>query len=414
MKNRARFVLSMVAVGALLVGCGGWQLPAGMTSTASQGTAYIRSAWQLRDHVRPICPQVVGKPSCLALQVLKNGVPLSCSGPSGCGWTATQLESAYGLSGSLRKGSGTNVAVIEYGDLSDAATSLATYRSAYGLGAAKLKKYNEYGQQYNYPPSCETYYWCYETYLDIDMVSAACPRCNIFLMEAKGTIKDLEMTEAAAVTVGATILSNSWSCNGSWDCFDTNFPNYFDTKGIAYLAASGDFYDQVGGPSALSTVIAVGGTQLASSGSKYTETLWDRAVGGCSDPSEVGDPGVPKPAWQHDPDCSYRTVTDVSAEAGCAPGVAVYEGLYSGWTTLCGTSVATPFTAGIIGLAGNATKLNAGQTFWSFNTREHKNYFHHPTGSINSCGNYLCGGGRYKKDYSGPGGWGTPDGIKGY
>jgi len=67
----------------------------------------------------------------------------------------------------------------------------------------------------------------------------------------------------------------------------------------------------------------------------------------------------------------------------------------------------------VIGLAGNADKIDGGKTFWSFNKKQHKKYFNHPSGGCPN-GNYLCGHGRYKKYYSGPGGWGTPNGIKGY
>ncbi len=271
-----------------------------------------------------------------------------------------------------------------------------------------MVKYNEEGQQSNYPPSCENFGWCVETDLDIEMVSASCPKCTVFLMEASSSnTSDLEAAEAEAVTLGATMLSNSWGCYGSDDCGDSNFSNYFDTPGIAYLAATGDAgYGQIGAPAVLASVIAVGGTQLAVSGSKYSESIWDGAGGGCST--------VKKPSWQHDPDCSYRTVGDVSSEAGCSPGVAVYSAIYGGWGDVCGTSVASPFTAGVIGLAGNATGENGGKNFWTLTRKQHKKYFNHPTGGgASSCG-YLCGGGRYKKYYSGPGGWGSPNGIRAY
>jgi hypothetical protein len=65
------------------------------------------------------------------------------------------------------------------------------------------------------------------------MISAACPKCTIILMEAKGGVGDLERAEKA-VKVGATILSNSWICYGSADCDEPNFSTYFDTPGIAY------------------------------------------------------------------------------------------------------------------------------------------------------------------------------------
>jgi subtilase family protein len=412
------FVRNALTIGviAFLSACGAQSsiTPGAIPQSAAQR---IVPQWQSRHLARAACPQVVGRPTCFALRVLKNGiVPPPCSPSSSCGWTAAQIETAYGLTASLGGGVGTNVALIEAGDLAAAASDLATYRSQYGLGTASLTKYNENGQQSNYPPSCENYGWCLETDLDLDMVSATCPKCNIFLIEAKGQISDLEAAETAAVSLGATITSNSWGCYGSSDCGDSNFGNYFDTPGIAYLAATGDAGDAyIAGPSALATVIAVGGTQLALSGSKYSESIWDGAGAGCADPGHAGGSGVSKPSWQHDPDCTYRSVADISAESGCSPGVATYISSYGGWTEVCGTSVASPLTAGVVALAGNATSLDAGKTFWSFPKKKHKKYFNHPSGSgYGSCGNYLCGVGRYKKYYSGPGGWGSPNGTKGY
>lgn len=399
------YAITSCIVAALLAGCGGAQLPI--------GTAAVPE-WQTMHLARATCPQVVGKPTCLALQVQKNGITPLCSPSSSCGFTPQQLEQAYNITSQLGKGKGTNVAVIEAGDLPDASSDLAMYRSQYGLGTANLTKYNESGQQSDYPPTCEDYGWCLESALDIDMVSASCPKCSIFLMEAKGGISDFEQAEKEAVTLGATILSNSWICYGSWDCEDSNFPNYFDTPGIAYLASSGDAaYDNIGGPSVLTTVISVGGTQLEQKSSKYSETLWIDGGAGCASPGTVGGSGVPKPSWQHDPDCSYRTVNDVSSESGCSPGVSVYINEYGGWTGVCGTSVAAPFTAGVVALAGNADRMNGGETIWKLTSKQHKKYFHHPTGG-GGCSNYLCGGGRYKKYYSAPGGWGTPNGTRGY
>ncbi|MGA7202749.1 MAG: S8 family serine peptidase [Candidatus Cybelea sp.] len=402
---------------AMLAGCGGSQPPIGAPGAMPQsGMRNVVPQWQAQHLAHAVCPQVVGKPTCMVLLSDKARPP--CSPSSSCGWTSSQLQAAYGLTKSLGKGSGQIVAVIEAGDESTASSDLATYRTEFGLGTAKFFKYNETGQQSNYPPSCQNYGWCLETDLDIEMVSASCPKCTIYLMEDAGQISDFEAAEAEAVKLGAKILSNSWSCPGDWDCEDTNFPNYFDTKGVAYLASTGDDgYNTIGGPSALSTVIGVGGTQLALSGSKYSETLWLDASAGCSNPSVVGNPGVAKPSWQHDPDCAYRTDADVSSESGCSPGVAEYVSQYGGWVDACGTSVASPFSAGVIALAGNAVHQNGGQNFWTFNSKQHKKYFHHPTSggddNSGSCG-YCGGDGRYMKYYSGPGGWGTPNGIKGY
>jgi hypothetical protein len=408
MRTLARFLFSIGAAG-LFAGCGALRPTQGEMPPIDTPNAISQT--------RTICPQVAGKPTCLALLARKNGITPLCSPSGGCGWTPAELDAAYNITKDLGKGTGATVAVIEAGDLANASSDLATYRSEYGLGTATLNKYNASGQKSNYPPSCEDYGWCLETDLDLDMVSAACPKCTIDLMEANDStgISGFEQAEAEAVTLGATILSNSWVCYGSWDCGDSNFPNYFDTPGIAYVASSGDSaFDEIGAPAALDTVVAVGGTQLEKSGSKYTEELWSDAGAGCAGPSEVGGSGVKKPPWQHDPHCNYRTVADVSAEAGCAPGVAVYISLYGGWNGVCGTSVASPFTTGVIALAGNADKIYGGKTFWSFDSKQHKKFFHHPTGGGCTGGNYLGGCGRYKKYYSGPGGWGTPNGINGY
>lgn len=386
---------------------------------ASQGVApmfHHVPQWQAKHLARSLCPQVVGKPSCQALQVLKGGIVPACSPTGGCGFTPQQLEAAYDLgSKKLTKGNGVKVALVEAGDLAAASSDLNTYRTQFGLGTANLVKYNESGQQSNYPPSCENYGWCIETALDIDMVSASCPKCTIYLMEAKGGISDFEKAEAEAVTLGASVISNSWSCPEDWDCEDPNFPNYFNTPGIAYLASSGDYgYNTIGGPSVLDTVLAVGGTQLETSGTGYTETAWIDASAGCGSAAVVGQ-DVPKPAWQHDPGCAQRTDADVSSESGCDPGVAVYASIYGGWTGVCGTSVASPFLAGVVALEGNGATMNGGEYIWDFTTQQREGRLHAvKSGNDGSCGgSYLCTAGTHQyKSYSGPTGWGTPKTLK--
>jgi hypothetical protein len=412
-------LLAALAIAACNAG-GTSNMPA---SAGSQGASAFKHIpeWMAKHEARTQCPQVVGRPSCLALEVEKGGIVPLCSPSSSCGFTAQDLEAAYNLTSKLGNGSGTKVAVIEAGDLAAATTDLAAYRTEYGLGTGTLVKYNENGQESNYPPSCQDYGWCVETDLDIDMISAACPKCTIYLMEAKdgSSISDFETAEKEAVTLGATIVSNSWICYGSSDCGDTNFYSYFDTPHIAYLASSGDAaYDSIGAPSVGDSVIAVGGTQLAKSGSTYTESVWNDAGAGCANSTEVGT-AIPKPAWQHDPGCTSRTDSDVSAQAGLSPGVAVYAGLYGGWIGVGGTSVASPFTAGVIALAGNASKWNAngGERFWKLKKKARKHDERAIlTGNDGSCGgSYLCtaGTGQFHT-YSGPGGWGTPNGVKAY
>jgi subtilase family serine protease len=395
---------------------------AGLSQTGSTAVSHHIPEWQAKGLAHRACPQVVGKPMCLAL--ISNKITPACSPSSGgCGWIPSELEAAYDLGPSLGNGSGTTVAVVEAGDDPTVASDLNVYRSEFGLGTANITRYNQNGVQGSYPPSCEDYGWCVETNLDVQMISASCPKCNIAVMEAGGSISDFEAAEASAVSIGATIVSNSWSCPENWDCGDTNFGSYFDSPGIAYLASTGDDgYNTIGAPSDLASVIAVGGTQLHKSGSTYTETVWIDASAGCSSPSVVGSPGVPKPSWQHDPDCTYRTDGDVSAESGCSPAVAEYISTYGTgeWISVCGTSVASPFTAGVIALAGNAASIGNGGHFWSLTKKQHKKELHViKSGDDGFCGGtYLCTAGEKGKHkyqtYAGPVGWGTPNGITAY
>ena len=90
----------------------------------------------------------------------------------------------------------------------------------------------------------------------------------------------------------------------------------------------------------------------------------------------------------------------MSSAAGCSPAVAEYSELYGGWFGVCGTSVASPFNAGIFALAGNATSQDGGETFWK--PKKHHKHLH------DVCGSCLF------STYSYPSGWGTPNGIKAY
>ena len=145
----------------------------GPSQGASSSSAHFVPEWQAKHQARRACKALAGGVQCQVLLVPKHG-DSSCSPTSGnCGWRPIDLETRYNLMGSLGKGSGTVVALIELGDLSAAASDLATYRSTFGLGTATFFKYNESGQQSNYPESCEDFGWCVETDLDIQMVSAS-------------------------------------------------------------------------------------------------------------------------------------------------------------------------------------------------------------------------------------------------
>ncbi len=405
-------LVAALAIAACNGGSSNVPAATGMTGTPGQPMSSQRHAmpqWQAKGLARAACPEIVGKPACLALT--QKGIQPACVGAT-CGFAPADFQTAYELP--VTQGSGQIVAIVDAGDNPSAATDIVTYRSEFGLGTANFAKYNQKGQQKNYPPIVSG--WTVEISLDIEMVSAVCPNCTIYLVEANNAdSSDLDKAEKEAVKLGAHIISNSWINYGSNNADD---PSAFDQPGVLHLAASGDIgYNVNGNPETLATVVSVGGTQLAKSGSAYGETVWPDAGGGCS--SNGSSSGVAKPAWQHDPSCTWRTDSDISAEAGCSPGVAEYDNTDGGWFGVCGTSVASPMTAGIFALAGNATKRDAGRKFWELHARARAKDLHYISSGSDSgggCGDsYLCTAGTKQfHTYAGPIGWGSPKGINAF
>ena len=102
--------------------------------------------------------------------------------PTGYGPSA--LVAAYKLD--QTKGVGQTVAVVDAYDDPNAEADLAVYRAQYGLPACTTangcftKVDQRGGTDYPVPDSG----WATEISLDLDMVSAICPRCSILLVEA--------------------------------------------------------------------------------------------------------------------------------------------------------------------------------------------------------------------------------------
>ncbi|MGB8909755.1 MAG: S8 family serine peptidase [Candidatus Cybelea sp.] len=387
-----------------IAGCnagGSASVLAAIGQSAAQGQPIPQ--WQALSLAHRACPVAgPGEAQCEALIINKS--------PQGKepGWGPSDIEAAYGLPSSS-KGSGEIVAVVDYNDNPNVASDLAVYRRHYGLPKAKFYKFNQDGQQGHYPKGQVED--GQEIDLDVDMVSAACPNCTIYLIESNNnSAHSLEKAEAEAVALGAHIVSNSFICYHSENCGDPNFSSYFDTPGVTYLGAAGDIAYGVGVPSALASVVSVGGTLLSKSGSIYSEIVWQDTGGGCA-------AQITKPSWQHDPGCSGRTANDISAVSW---DVATYDTYGSGgWNTNGGTSSATPIIAGAFALAGNADKQNGGETLWTLREAKRQRDLHVISSGNDGCphdlrGSYLCTAGTDEfGTYSGPDGWGTPNGTGG-
>jgi subtilase family serine protease len=306
------------------------------------------------------------------------------------------------------------VAVVDAYRTPALAANLAVYRKQYGLPACTrasgcLRIVNQQGKASPLPASGVPYGWDVETMLDVSMVSAACPHCQILVVEASSdSFADLAAAEDTAARLGAQVISNSYGVreNGQAQAYAAAY----DHPGHTIVVSSGDDgFTAANFPANLATVTAAGGTELARA---HTARGWSEQVWNTPDAGASGSgcsAYVAKPSWQHDPHCPGRTVADVSALAWNVP---IYEKVQGGWLTVGGTSAAAPLIAGVYGLAGNAATVKPGHPYARpgslFDiTAGNNDWFNQANGA--TCGyDYLC---TAKKGYDAPTGLGTPDGT---
>ncbi|MEU6175686.1 putative Ig domain-containing protein [Streptantibioticus parmotrematis] len=399
---------ALLSAGALVTG--------GLIAAGPAAAATHQSSTSSTVKVKDACDQASkpGYMSCFAEKrtdiAHRMGISPNAS-PSGYG--PSQLQSAYNLaSAAASGGSGQTVAVVDAFDDPNAASDLATYRSQFGLpacGSGCFQKVNENGQTSPLPsPAPSSDDWTGEESLDVDMVSAVCPNCHIILVEASSeSDSDLGTAVNTAVSMGAKYVSNSYG--GSEDSSQTSEDTqYYDHPGVAVTASAGDSGYGAEYPAASQYVTSVGGTSLktASNSRGWSESVWDTSSSegtgsGCSAYD-------PKPSWQKDTGCSKRTISDVSAVADPATGVAVYD-TYNGnggWNEYGGTSASSPIIASVYALAGAPT---AGTTPASYPYAHTSSLNDVTSGSNGSCSpSYLCTAGT---GYDGPTGLGTPNGT---
>jgi hypothetical protein len=210
------------------------------------------------------------------------------------GLTPANLQAAYKLPSST-KGSGQIVADIEVCDNPNVASDQGEYRSEFDLPSGSFSKFNEYGEQDDYPPARKGLGVPID--VDVQMIVATCPNCTVYLIEANGLDQiDMETAEKTAVALGAHIVNNAWACTG-YGCVDKS---YFDAKNVTYVGLGAGGINQEIYPADFDTVVAVGGTYLAQGGGGkrgWTENVWQKSGGGCFTDD-------PKPAWQHATSCT--------------------------------------------------------------------------------------------------------------
>ena len=359
------------------------------------------------------------------------------------GYYPADLQSAYNLSGplsSMTTPGGATIAVVDAYDDPYAATDLAAYRSTMyaatdpstllagaaipPLCSTKIKsgcvtftKVNQAGGT-SYPQGNTG--WGEEISLDLDMISAICPDCNITLVEASSSsFSNLDAAVTYAKTLHPAAVTNSYGGSefSSETSYNADYSYSSSSSGgqTAVTAATGDSGYGVEFPAAAPNLTAVGGTSLTYSGTGSSltwnpQTVWTGAGAGCSAYETM-------PTWQATSAfdlpgvCNSRQVGDVSAVADPNTGVAVYDTYREpGWMVFGGTSASTQIIGAMYGLAAGAgveqpspAALYGG-----------KGVVPVTSGSDGSCGGtYLCqaGTGQLSSGYAGPVGVGVPDGI---
>lgn len=429
LRRPAALVCSVVAgVGFLVGSVGATGAPASAARPSSQVYAVRGAAWQLamatRAHAVGCDVASPGRARC-DLRVLKapNARPRSgttCPVDESSGYTACNVQNAYGLTSLAKKnGKGETVAVVDAYDDPNAEADMDTYRSAEGLAACPstngcFQKVNQEGAASPLPsPDAGA---AQEISVDLDMVSAVCPKCHIILVEANSNgLGDLLSAVAESVQLGADVVSDSWGTGEfdgetRWDG-DLNFP------GIAITFSSGDgaYQGGVQYPSASPYVTSVGGTMLTpvtKKGRQWKETAW------VTPPTTKGAQPVQgsgsgcsayeaKPAWQTDTGCAMRMTADVSAVAALVLSYDTYGG--GSWFYSFGTSVSSPIVAGIYALAGNSASVTTPVSLAYANPTKFNDI---TAGSEGTCTpTYFC---KAVKGYDGPTGLGSPKADGGF
>jgi hypothetical protein len=329
------------------------------------------------------------------------------------GYGPGDIEDAYKLNVPTRGGQ--VVAVIVIFDDPTIEADLAVYRSTYGLPPCTtangcFRKVNQSGDPA--PLATPDRAWAAEAALDVEMVSAACPKGRILLIEAQDVLSDsVYISMNAAVEQGAVAVVNGFGVpeGGSEPFLEEQ---HYKHTCIAIVAPSGNTGYGVGVqfPASSQYVTAVGGTTLtrANSARGWSESVWGLPANAGAGTASGCSGSVLKPPFQSDPAFgTHRTVGDVAAVADPNTGVAVYDTYGgTGWVVDGGTDAAASIVAGIYGLA-NPVPANDFLNQYSYATPAA--LFDVTEGANGSCGHaYLC---QAQVGYDGPTGLGAPNGV---
>jgi kumamolisin len=276
-------------------------------------------------------------------------------------------------------GGSQTIAIVDAYDDPNAAADLAFFSQQFGLpySASKFQVVYAGGAA---PPQDPSGGWELEESLDIEYAHAMAPHAMLYLVEANSNY-DSDLYAAVQVASNLIVCGKTTACpkgskgkgevsmsfSGSEYAEELGDDATFTTPGVVYFAASGD-ESGTGYPCVSPNVVCAGGTSDSRSletGDLIAQIAWSDAGGGASyyEPIPPYQAANRQLARQLD---GYRGVPDISANANPTTGVWIwdtfpYEGQYTGWFTVGGTSVATPVLAGIVNSTGDFASSSAAE-----------------------------------------------------
>ena len=260
------------------------------------------------------------------------------SGPPGCPITTSTTVPTGGVGA---------IAIVDAGDYPTAVSDLHAFSAQFGLPDADFQVVYANGQK---PPVYSD--WLVEEALDIEWAHAMAPNAKLFLVESVQVNTDptWQAVQVAGQLVsqnGGGVVSMSWGIP-EWPQ-EVNFDKVFTAPGVVYFAASGDWGLNVPfHPAASPNVVSVGGTMFnRDAHGNFVSEVYSGSGGGTISPYEA------IPSYQNIISSivgTHRGYPDVASNYCCA---AIYLG---GWTSVGGTSWASPTFAGIVNAAGHLSK----------------------------------------------------------
>jgi subtilase family serine protease len=374
---------------------------------------------------------------CLAeVLTVRPGSHVIFTTPAPAGYGPSTLAKAYSLPKASIGTVGT-IAILDEGADPNLEADLNTYRSTYGLPACTtangcFSQFNEHGGAPLAPAKSKIGKLfdeevAVETSLDVEMASAACPMCHIVELTVNRDIfstndvaaSDFGPAIDSAARLGASSASISYQFAPDATLDLGKVAGDFFHPGMAITASSGDGgYEGApdGWPQDLPTVTSVGGTALYTTGTNtFEEVGWDYGGSGCA--TDLG-PAVGQPTSVTAACGGLRTSTDVSADADPNTGVAVYDSYAPfshqplGWIVVGGTSVSSPFIAGLYARGGNLSNVEGPNTLYGDPSKDFNDITAGSNWYPGGCDPaVICTAG---PGWDGPTGLGTPHGLSGF